>query len=39
MTAVTSMLMIVVTVFGGKDDYERCYDGTDVNGCRYDDVN
>jgi hypothetical protein len=39
MTAVMRMLMIVVSVFGDKDDYERCYDDTDVNGSRYDDVN
>ena len=31
--------MIVVTFFGGKDDYEHYHDDKDVNGSRYDDVN
>ena len=25
--------------FGGKDDYERCHNDTDVNDSRYDDLN
>ena len=39
MAAVTRMMIVLVTLFGDKEDYGRCFDDTDVNDSRYDDVN